>query len=209
MKTILFAKTSHRLINKKLATTEILKIDDKFWYWDSYRGTRMIPLMTKNALIGESGASNGRTGTFDWVNYTPAIIKEWFEQEIFPWMGSRTRIMALMTLPGIANNEHIDCGLEEIGSRQHKFRIVLQGRTGTLYFKTKEGDIFVPDIDESFIMDGGWPHGMMNDSSELKLTIAAGAPWTGSECYDNVEPLLFREDYSLPDNLAAYAKNNM
>jgi hypothetical protein len=109
-------------------------------------------------------------------------------------------------LPGIANNEHIDCRLEEIGSRQHKFRIVLQGRTGTLYFKTKKGNIFVPDIEESFIMDGGWPHGMINDSLELKLTLAAGAPWTGYDFYDNVETLMFKEDYSLPDDLIKYIK---
>jgi hypothetical protein len=206
MKTILFAKTSHKPIDKQLATNEILKVDDKFWHWDPYRGIRMLPLMTKNAVIGEAGTFNGREGTFDWVSYTPTVIKDWFEQEIFPWMGAKTRIMALLTPPGIANNEHIDCNLEEVGSRQHKFRVVLQGRTGTLYFKTSEGDVTVPDIEESFIMDGGWPHGMLNDSVELKLTLAAGAPWTGHDSYNNVETLMFREDYILPTELSAYTK---
>ena len=202
---ILFAKAHFKTLDKELATQEILKIKKEFWFWDTYRKTNMLPLMTKNAKSGIVGASNSiNSGEFNWLEYTPTVIRDWFEDEIFPWMGCKTRIMALLTEPNFANDEHIDCDENQVGSQQHKFRVVLQGRTGTLYYKTKEGNIHVPDIDEPFIMDGSWPHGMVNDFTKLKLTIAAGAPWTGNSNYDNVEVMMKREQYTLPDDLSPY-----
>jgi hypothetical protein len=207
MNNILFAKANNfKPIDKELATKELLKINQAAWFWDEFRGTNMLPLMTRNSQAGSFGTSNGREGEFKWLFYTPKVIRDWFEEEVFPWMGCKTRIMALMTNPGIANKEHIDCDKHEMGSQQDKFRVVLQGRTGTLYFKTKEGDVYAPDVDGPFIMDGSWPHGMLNDSSELKLTIAAGAPWTGNQSYDNIELMMSKNDYSLPDELSMYFK---
>ena len=207
MNNILFARANFKTIDKQFAASEILKIREDYWFWDSYRGTNMLPLMTKNSATGAQGASNYRPGEFSWIDYTPDIIREWFEDEIFPWMGTRTRIMALLTQPGTANIEHIDCDLDQVGTQQHKFRIVLQGRTGTLYYKTTAGDVHVPDINEAFIMDGGWPHGMINDTDQLKLTIAAGAPWTGKDSYDNIDVLMNRAEHALPEDLTPYLKS--
>jgi hypothetical protein len=208
MSNILFAKTHFNPLDKERATHEILKINKELWYWDTYRKTTMVPLMTKNARPGEMGANNIiNSGEFEWVEYTPYVIREWFEDEIFPWMGRRTRISALLTEPNFANGEHIDCDINQVGTQQHKFRVVLQGNTGTLYYKTKEGNIHVPNIDEPFIMDGSWPHGMTNDSTKLKLTIAAGAPWTGNSNYNNIEVMMKRSDFTLPDDLSQYLKS--
>lgn len=206
MDNLLFAKLNFLELDKELVTSEILKIDNSFWFWDEYRATNMLPLMTKQSLSGAIGASNNRTGNFEWLSYTPKVLIDWFETEIFPWMKTKTRIMALMTRPNFANKEHIDCDENQIGTRQHKFRIVVKGNTNTLYFKTKSGDVSAPNIDGPFLMDGGWPHGMYNDTSDFKLTIAAGAPWTGNDSYNNLDVVLNRNDFELPENYKQFLK---
>ena len=204
MDDILFAKVNIAVLDKEQASKEILAVPDNFWFWDNYRATNMLPLMTKKSIPGQRGSSNMRDGEFEWLAYTPPIIKDWFENHVFPWMGMKTRIMALKTVPKFSNLEHIDCKAHEVGSRQHKFRIVLKGQTDTLYFKTTQGDIAVPSIEEPFLMDGGWPHGMTNYTDDVKVTIAAGAPWTGLDNYSNVESLLKRSDYTMPNDLTKF-----
>ena len=206
MDNLLFARVQLNKLDKQLAVDQLSKIDKKHWFWDPYRATNMLPLMTRDSVPGAEGSSNSRDGDFKWLPYTPEIIKTWFEDQVFPWMGMKTRIMALLTVPNFSNNEHIDCDLSEIGTKQHKFRIVLKGRTGTLYFKTKTGDVAVPDIEDAFVMDGGWPHGMINDSDEFKLTIAAGAPWIGNDSYDNVDVMLTRSEFQIPDDVSEWLK---
>lgn len=204
MNDILFASVKLNDFDRKDSLNKILSVDKKYWFWDTYRSTNMLPLMTKNSITGKEGASNYREGDFFWLDYTPISLRDWFESEVFPWMKTKTRVMALLTVPNFANKEHIDCKLDEVGARQHKFRVVLQGKTDTLYFKTRYGDQSAPDINEPFIMDGGWPHGMKNDSDQLKLTIAAGAPWNGLDTYDNINILMRKKDYELPDNLEKF-----
>jgi hypothetical protein len=204
---ILFAELSLPLLNKTVATEKILSIEEKFWFWDPYRGTNMLPLMTKDAKEQALGTNNYREGDFAWTSYTPKIIKDWFEYIVFPWMGTKTRIMALMTMPGISNNEHIDCIKPEVGTLQHKFRVVLQGNTDTLYFKTSNNNLSVPNVRGAFIMDGGWPHGMINNGDQVKVTLAAGAPWNGLDYYQDLKNILYRKNYVLEENLHQYLKN--
>jgi hypothetical protein len=197
---MLFAKVNFdQKIDKVAATAEILNISKNNWFWDPYRETQMLPLMTKSGISGAVGSNSQQIedSDFEWVAYTPTIIREWFDNTVFPWMGGRTRLMALMTNSQSKNNEHVDSDL--ISSKQHKFRIVLQGKTSTLYFKSMLGDVPVPDIEEPFIMNGAWPHGMHNNSKEFKLTIAAGTPWLGNDIYNNVDVMLKQSDYQMPN----------
>ncbi len=193
------------LFDKELAAKQILEIDHKFSFWDEYRYTRMFPLMTKGGL-GKEGTTNQQSGDFHWLEHTPKVIIDWFENHVFEWLGEKSRIMALITQPGISNYEHIDCGPNEVGSRQHKFRIVLQGKTSTLYWNTQTGIVNAPDIDGPFIMDGGWPHGMTNSTNEVKVTIALGAPWTGKDHYDDITILQSRTDLVMPNDLSRFFK---
>jgi hypothetical protein len=199
---ILFATIdSIPMIDKKQATQEILLLDDSLSFWDEYRYTKMFPLMTKNGGINRKGASNNQDGNFEWTPYAPKIIIDWFEDYVFSWLGSKTRVMALVTQPGVANNEHIDCSPNELNTQQHKFRIVLQGKTDTLYWVTSEGNIPAPDTDKAFIMDGGWPHGMINTTNEIKVTLALGAPWKGKDEYNDLTLLQNRNDYLMPERI--------
>jgi hypothetical protein len=206
MNNLLFAKATFSPIDKEKAASDILNVDKKYWFWDEYRGLNMLSLMTRNPVPGPDGTKNNVLGDFQWLDYTPSVIVDWFENEIFPWMGRKTRIMALLTYPGIKSCEHIDCDDKDIGTQQHKFRFVLRGNTNTLYFKTENGDVYAPDISEAFLMDGGWPHGMDNKSDTVKLTIAAGAPWNGNDHYTNVEVLLKKSDFVFPLEYKKYLK---
>ena len=154
-------------------------------------------------------ASNHVSGEFNWTPHTPALISDWFDQVVFPWMGMRARVMALITQPQFANTEHIDCEPHELNTKQHKFRIVLQGRTDTLYFITDKGNIPAPEVNSGFLMDGGWPHGMTNASDKVKVTLAVGAPWKGNQDYQNIKLLMNRNDYCMPNDLGPYWRNGL
>jgi hypothetical protein len=206
MNDILFATVDFPKFNRNEVIEDILKIPEHFWFWDDYRATNMLPLMTKEGISGQQGTSNYRNGEFFWLNYAPKELISWFDNYVFPWMGMKTRIMVLKTKPNFPNNEHIDSTIDEVGTRQHKFRVVLKGKTNTLYFKTTQGDVSVPDVNEPFIMDGSWAHGMINYTDDLKLTVAAGAPWTGLDHYDNINILMRRSDYEPPKDLSKYIR---
>lgn len=189
-------------IDKKKAVNKIIDIDSSLSFFDSYRNCVMYPLMTKNAGLGLSGTKNNQIGEFLWTKFTPSLIVDYFEQYVFPWLGTKTRVMALLTKSGTANNEHIDCDRNELNTKQHKFRIVLQGRTDTLYWLTDKGQVKAPNIDTAFIMDGGWPHGMYNDTNDVKITLALGAPWNGKDNYGlDIELLQDRNNFTLPNDL--------
>jgi hypothetical protein len=203
---LMFANVYMPILDKAEATAGILALPDNVSFWDDYRYTKMIPLMTKQGQGSLEGASNLRPGEFTWLDYTPTVIKDWFEDCVFPWAGTRARVMALITQPGVSNYEHIDCEPNELNTRQHKFRIVLQGQTDTLYFKTTKGDIPAPNVEVPFVMDGGWPHGMTNTGTEAKVTLAMGAPWIGNDEYRNIDILMDRRQYTMPKDLTKYWK---
>lgn len=208
MSNLLFSTVNFPDLDCKKASEEILKVDKQNWFRDDYRITNMLPLMTMGGLPGHFGTRNNRNSQFRWLWYTPDVVKNWFDDYVFPWMGQQSRVMALLTEPNFSNGEHIDCNPEHIGSRQHKFRVVLQGRTDTLYFITDKGNVAAPNITGPFLMDGSWPHGMYNNTNEIKLTIAVGAPWTGNEHYTNTTDLMFKDQYKMPEDLNKYFKKD-
>lgn len=199
---LLFATLdSIKMLDRAQAANAILALDDSLSFWDDYRYTKMYSLMNKTGNTSYQGADNTHSGEFTWVPHAPKIIVDWCENYLFPWLGSRTRVMALITEPGVANHEHIDCSRNELNTRQHKIRIVLQGKTDTLYWLTDKGKVYAPDVEQVFVMDGGWPHGMVNTGALPKVTIAIGAPWTGKDKYDDLTVLQRRSDYTMPENI--------
>lgn len=136
-----------------------------------------------------------------WTDLAPKVIIDWCENHMFPWMGERTSVLVLITEPGVANHEHFDCRPEELHTRHHKARIVLQGKTSTLYWVTDQGKIPAPDVDGPFLMDGAWPHGMINTENETKFTLVFGSPWTGKEHYDDITIIQHRSQFKMPSGI--------
>jgi hypothetical protein len=199
---LMFASVDLPVLDKTEAAKQLLALPDKCSFWDDYRNIKMITLMSKGGM----SASNSLPGEFKWTAHTPKIVSDWFDNVVFPWMGQKARVMALLTQSGASNYEHIDCDPHELNTKQHKFRIILQGRSDTLYFITKDGNKYAPNVNGPFIMDGGWAHGMINNTDDVKVTLAVGAPWIGNDEYDNIELLMDRNDYTMPDDLTAYWK---
>jgi len=198
---LLFATLNIPTLDKVQATAEILSLDNSLSFWDDYRHTRMFPLMTRGGP-GRMGSNNKQSGEFYWLDHAPKIIVDWFEEYVFPWTGSKARVMALVTQPNISNYEHIDCEPHELNTMQHKMRIVIQGKTSTLYWITDTGNVAAPDTEKAFIMDGGWPHGMINTTNEIKVTLALGSPWTGNDHYDSdITILQYRDTFKMPDDV--------
>ena len=201
---ILFAAIDIPILDCSTASKEILRLDQNFFHWDVYRNMKILPLMTKSGMLGTEGTKINNPGDFLWAFYTPKIIKDWFENVVFPWTNQKSRVVALLTPPDTSNHEHIDCLPNDLETRQHKFRFVIQGNTNTLYFKTSDGIVNAPDIKSAFIMDGRWPHGMSNTDKNVKITLALGAPWMGHTTYSNVNVLLNRKDFKMPSDLSQY-----
>lgn len=184
-----------------LAAKEILALSDNLSFWDDYRCTKMYPLMNRTGTTSRQGNNNNQDGEFVWVDHAPKTTVNWCEDYLFPWLGTKSRVMALVTQPGAANYEHIDCQRHELNTRQHKVRLVLQGHTDTLYWITDQGRVAAPQVQQAFVMDGGWPHGMVNDAAQPKVTIAIGAPWSGKNSYDDITILQRRSQYTMPQDI--------
>jgi len=199
---LLFAELNIPNIDKEQAVYQINALGDEGRFWDDYRACFMIPLTLRCKEPPDPD-----NVAFYWASYAPKCISEWFEDHVFPFVGMRSRIMILQTPAGAMNREHIDCERHELNTLQHKFRVVLQGETDSLYYITKQGNVSPPKIDKPFIMDGGWAHGMHNYGNQEKITLALGYPYIGKPVYDDrVNILLNRNDYDMVDNLEPYWK---
>lgn len=175
------------------------------WVYDEYRNTSLLSLMTVDGRADKEGIRNKASDSYLWTEFAPQEMKTYFEEHVWPWMKVRSRIMVLKTPAGCANFEHIDCSPQKFGTRQLKFRIVLQGRTDTLYFITKNQDrIFIPATERPFLIDGSWPHGMMNSDNEEKWTLCVGAPWEYSDNYPFFRQSILKDPYELPSDYSRY-----
>lgn len=206
MDKLLFARWKLPRPDSTAILEHIGNLPDRSWFYEPYRNTWMLPLVTKGGQTGYHGTSNYNTAGFSWTEYAPANFKEYCEDVLFPALGTKTRLVILKTAPQDKNNEHIDCDPHHQFTRQHKFRLVLRGKTNTLYFIKKNEIVFAPDILDPFIMDGSWPHGMKNFNNETKYTLTAGSPWTGCNYYNNLEILMTRKDEELPIDYEKYYK---
>lgn len=205
---ILFAGLKLPLMDNQKALDELAALPEKNWIWDDYRKTYMLPLMTKDGLGGKDSLFTISTSVinYTWIQNCPPTIKDYFEQWIFTWIFPRPRIVVLKTPSQASLQEHIDCQRDEFGQRQIKFRYVLKGKVSSLYFVTQEKNVFAPEITTPFIIDGSWPHGMINDFTDDKITICVGAPWSGAEHYPEMHSIISKENVSLPIDYKKFFK---
>lgn len=191
---ILFASLGMPQIDKAQALFEIENVENNGWFYDPVgRGCTSVILFGQKDETGEIVP--------EWISNAPKTIKEYFEQEVFTWM-PHTRIALIKSPPGHHMPPHMDCAPEFYNMRQHKFRIVLQGRVDSLYFVTQQGPVWIPEVDKPFIIDGSWTHGMLNETDDWKYTICVGAPWGGQELseYPKIQSAIFNSRYDRPEN---------
>jgi len=142
---------------------------------DEYRGCEHIPIRWLDMkAIGEKKMA--------WTSIADEHfpeIKEYIIKNVQPWVGELPRMMIVVTPPNTEGLDHIDCDPSDFDQCQLKFRVVLHGKTSTLYFLNEkdEREYALECNDTPFLMCGKWPHGLNNYTDEYKFTFAFGAPW--------------------------------
>lgn len=171
---------------------EIMSIPEKFYHWNNFRNCAMIPMYNGGGKIGiDAIQSDTKQGLFQYTEagkYCNSIIKI-CEEKIFPFMRTPGRVTVLRTYSNQGLNIHLDSKESEVGTLQHKFRLVLKGNVSKLYFLDRHClKIYIPPSYDSYIIDGSHPHGLDPDPIE-KITICIGAPWHG-EFTDEYQKIL-------------------
>jgi len=192
--------------DRKLMLDEVLSVSPLNWHYNEFRGCKMLPVYNAGGLLGGQDPKKTKDGLFkftdpakNWI-HTQRILKT----KIFPWMIPEGRVTILKTPAGHVLNVHLDSTEKEIGSRQHKFRIVLNGNIDKLYFiDSNYNNIHVPDCYHTYILDGSHPHALLPGTEE-KITLCIGAPWTGASnpAYsDLINHSIFNMKVSRPSTL--------
>lgn len=162
--------------------SEVRNVNQEHWYWDSFRGCSILPLINGN---GTTGAPNGILRSKGDMTYTEASYEcsttvNTIENKVFDFMDIRTRVSVLKTQSNKGLNIHIDTGKKTLETRQHKFRIVLSGEIDKLFFLDSNNQKqYVPNDYNCYVLDGTHPHSI-DPGNEEKITICFGTPWTGN-----------------------------
>lgn len=186
---------------KQLMLEEILSVPDSYYSDNPFRGCKMIHIYNG---VGERDIREGSSmGLFKYTDVEPFLpnTKNILETKIFPWMDPVGRVNILRTPPGHSLNVHLDTKKDEIGTLQHKYRIVLNGNIDKLYFLDKDKNkVYVPQHYDSYVLDGSHPHSL-DPGDEEKITICIGSPWRGKPTVQYTEFLenaLFKMTVSRP-----------
>ena len=177
---------------KQAMLDEVLALSDDVHHYNEFRGCRMIAIWNGGGRLGgRDPKHNTAKGDF---SYTPAgnacpTMQRVLEEKIFTWMSPPGRVTILRTAPDTGLNIHLDSTKEEIGTLQHKYRLVLNGAIDKLFFiDSKLNKVYMPGNYDSYILDGSHAHSIDPDSQE-KITLCVGAPWKGqsSEAYETLK----------------------
>ena len=214
MENLLYAKLPITFQNYQESLDHYKKINNDVWFWDSYRNVRMLPLYTNSGSITKTGSQNNKESILNWTEFADNDTIDFFEQQVFPWLDKKGRIILLKTPPKESLAIHIDCNKKTFNTRQHKLRMVLQGEVNSLSFVTKHKDI-QPNNDHRnlFVINGGWPHYMTNKFDDWKYTLCLGAPWEGGDTVTyldllrNSEDIIKLDNTHLPYNYEQYFEN--
>ena len=190
--------------DRKKIYDEVMSSDERYWHYNEFRGCYMLPVFNAGGQLGgQKEDKDTKSGIF----YYTEPAKKWkftqqlLEEKVFPWMDPLGRVTILRTPKGFGLNTHLDSTKEEIGSLQHKFRIVLNGNIDKLYFiDSNNNEVYVPDNYHTYVLDGSHPHAL-KPGTEEKVTLCIGAPWHGehNKFYENIlENALFKMSVGRP-----------
>ena len=165
---------------RQVMLREFLSIPVDYYSENPFRGCQILHIYNG---IGIRDVREGTDeGTFKYTDIEPFIAntKRILEQKVFSWMDPVGRVNLLRTPAGEGLNVHLDTKEEEIGTRQHKYRIVLNGNIDKLYFLDSQGNkVYVPQCYSSYVLDGSHPHSL-DPGDEEKITLCIGRPWDGN-----------------------------
>jgi hypothetical protein len=150
-------------------------------FYSSYRTCEMIPLYTPGGETQRQAIISSKSA-YQWTPIATQcpITQRFIKEKIFPLTDPLPRIIVLKSLPGAEVKVHTDCSRESADDFQHKIRIALSGDLAGLWFLSKKNKrIHISGKHHIYMLDGSTPHGAINDSSQPKITICLGSPWSG------------------------------
>ena len=190
--------------DRLLMYREVMSSNSDAWHYNKFRGCYMLPVYNAGGQLG--GQAKGKNTKYGEYDYTEPA-KNWYRTQqilntkVFPWMDPVGRVTILRTPAGYGLNVHLDSTEEEIGTNQHKFRIVLNGNVDKLYFIDRNlNEVYIPDNYHTYVLDGSHPHAL-KPGTEEKVTLCIGAPWCGdpTEQYNKLlENSLYTMNVSRP-----------
>jgi len=148
---------------------------------------------------------NNKTKQSVWAADVPLVVRDWTEKYMWPWIGHPTKLTALIAAQNNNGKIHVDCTVEKIGSPQPGIRLMLQGKTSDIYFKTDRGAVMAPDVSGPFIMDVGYPHAWTNTGAKPAVLLAF--PYQSDNNFitnDLITVYLNKSNHGLPPNAAQY-----
>lgn len=163
---------------------ELANIEDKHWYWCTFRKSYLL------CLYGNEDVNNKSEMSWLPIAKNCHTLINLCEEFIFPMTNIKPRIIVIRTFPNTEMREHTDCYKDQLENLEPKLRLVVKGRkNNTLYFvNDKAEQVHISDEWRSYIMSGASLHGMKNIGGE-KYTVCWGDPWVG----DNLENQNFVE----------------
>jgi hypothetical protein len=185
---------------------------------DQFRNCRHIPIY----VSAGKDIRNNNLIEKQWSKESEQLpeIKNYIETYVKPWTNELGRIVVICTKAGESNPTHIDCSRKNFDKQmlEHKFRVVLRGQTDNLYFNGQNINYHIKEnlINQPFVMSGYWPHSMSNNNSDMKFTLAMGAPWTVEDHNAKYDQLLDNSikkyensyisklDMTMPEDIESY-----
>ena len=175
---------------------EVMDLPPEVHHFNDFRGCTMVSIYNGGGLLGGRETGSKRKGVFDFSaggKMCPTLMRV-CREKIFSFMDPPGRVTILKTAPNTGLNVHIDTTESEIGNLHQKYRLVLNGNVGKLYFIDRNyNKVYVPPHYDSYSMDGGHPHSIDPDEESKEFR------WHTDE--DNLIisrlliPLVYDEDY--------------
>lgn len=163
---------------------EIEDVPEEMWHYDKFRNCLILPLWNPSAQIGVVDPSiKGEFRLTEAAMLCPQLMS--FVLPICEKL--RGRLTVLKTPPDWVFNVHMDSRIDEIGTEQYKWRMVLKGEKDGLFFLDQNQERVFPNSGfATYVIDGSHPHSL-KQSNEEKITVCIGAPWRGSPMVDLME----------------------
>lgn len=169
---------------------ELREIEEEHWRWDQGLGSHVLPIVSyegKNicGYVETQAGLYSSPDNIDWSKtYQTPALSDYIENHFFNWMSTRGKVHILRTPVNSHMYIHYDCREGSEMQPRPKLRFTLQGDTSDIFFldsNSEDDKRFCPSVETPFIIDGAWPHAIINSGQKIRYTVTIGSPWKATD----------------------------